>query len=295
MSRDSWEGDAFSPQTLNGWGYVAGNPVNNIDPSGEVTWRQASTYEHKAIEIFYENKYGDYQVHREYGQVPGFKTWIDLIYFPAVTQGRFRNNFNFGPTLGEVYEIEPIDEWDNPKGGLNEVTKFIGLLKQNKEKLWGKGKVKDRSYIYHGWDYDWRRVEWGVGDSFDLTGLEVHKVWVPEQNNKMILVWLQRPGLIVYLDPKDDDHKQKLVTNPEFSNIRFRVVAKASNEFQEYAEQLRNSATACYVDLPEEYWDPNYRPKTWLQLIDEFLTRFYRPITKYHQKCAEFGMNECGR
>lgn len=262
--------------------------MNNTDPSGAVTWRQASTYEHKAIEAFYEREYTDYKVHREYGQQPRLGTWIDLIYFPAVTQGQFRNNFNFGKTLGEVYEIEPIDKWNDPKGGLDEAAKFIGLLKQNKEKLWGKGKVIDRSYVYDGWDYDWRRVEWGVGDSFDPTGLEVHKIWVPEQNNKMILVWLQKPGLIVYMDPKNDDHKQKLVTDPEFNNIRFRVVAKASDEFRRYREQLRNSAMACYSDLPQDYWNPDYVP-VWYTKVFEALYEIYINLERNKQKCGEIG------
>ncbi|MBN2502588.1 MAG: RHS repeat-associated core domain-containing protein [Anaerolineales bacterium] len=33
-SKDTWEGVYSSPQTLNKWGYVMGNPVNYIDPSG---------------------------------------------------------------------------------------------------------------------------------------------------------------------------------------------------------------------------------------------------------------------
>ena len=40
--------------------------------------------------------------------------------------------------------------------------------------------------------------------------------------------------------------KNVLVTAPEFYDIRYRVVAKASNEFQEYKEQLRNEAIAVW-------------------------------------------------
>jgi RHS repeat-associated protein len=32
--RDVWEGNYLQPQTLNGWNYVEGNPVNFTDPSG---------------------------------------------------------------------------------------------------------------------------------------------------------------------------------------------------------------------------------------------------------------------
>jgi hypothetical protein len=34
LSRDPWEGDELRPLTLNGWGYVEGNPINRIDPIG---------------------------------------------------------------------------------------------------------------------------------------------------------------------------------------------------------------------------------------------------------------------
>jgi hypothetical protein len=264
--------------------------VNNTDPSGNVTWRQTNR-EHRAIEEFYENKFGQYQVHREYGQQPKLGTWIDLIYFPAVSKGLFRNNFNFGPTLGEVYEIEPIHLWNDPKGGLNEAAKFIGLLEQNKQNLWGKGKVIDRSYVYDGWDYDWRRVKWDVGASFDLTLSEIHKIRVPDQNNKLILVWLQRPGLIVYLDPSNDDHKAKLIRDAEFADIRYRVVAKASEQFQDYREELRAAATACadYQDVLDfSFWNPSYiappKKTAWDYLYEIFVN-----IQKVKHQCAEIG------
>jgi RHS repeat-associated protein len=34
LSRDTWGGDMSSPQSLNRWNYVVGNPVNYTDPSG---------------------------------------------------------------------------------------------------------------------------------------------------------------------------------------------------------------------------------------------------------------------
>lgn len=34
LSRDLWEGDELRSQTLNGWSYVEGNPVNWVDPTG---------------------------------------------------------------------------------------------------------------------------------------------------------------------------------------------------------------------------------------------------------------------
>ena len=34
LTKDRWPGDIFHPQSLNGWSYVEGNPVNRVDPSG---------------------------------------------------------------------------------------------------------------------------------------------------------------------------------------------------------------------------------------------------------------------
>lgn len=37
LSRDTWGGDANSPMSYNVWLYVYGNPVNQIDPNGQLT------------------------------------------------------------------------------------------------------------------------------------------------------------------------------------------------------------------------------------------------------------------
>jgi RHS repeat-associated protein len=34
LSKDPWKGDDLRPQSLNGWSYVEGNPINRIDPRG---------------------------------------------------------------------------------------------------------------------------------------------------------------------------------------------------------------------------------------------------------------------
>ena len=37
LSKDVWQGDYTRPQSLNGWGYVEGDPINHTDPTG---WRK---------------------------------------------------------------------------------------------------------------------------------------------------------------------------------------------------------------------------------------------------------------
>jgi RHS repeat-associated protein len=37
LAKDPWPGDPFRPLSLNGWGYVEGNPINRVDPTGYQT------------------------------------------------------------------------------------------------------------------------------------------------------------------------------------------------------------------------------------------------------------------
>jgi RHS repeat-associated protein len=37
LAKDPWLGDPFRPLSLNGWGYVEGNPINRVDPTGYQT------------------------------------------------------------------------------------------------------------------------------------------------------------------------------------------------------------------------------------------------------------------
>ncbi len=37
LSHDPWEGNVLRPSSMNGWGFVEGNPINRVDPSGKMT------------------------------------------------------------------------------------------------------------------------------------------------------------------------------------------------------------------------------------------------------------------
>jgi RHS repeat-associated protein len=38
VSKDPWMGSALAPQSLNGWSYGRNNPINRVDPSGQIDW-----------------------------------------------------------------------------------------------------------------------------------------------------------------------------------------------------------------------------------------------------------------
>ena len=77
IQHDAWPGDYNQPQTLNGWAYVEGNPVNRVDPTGkwgcytDLAWlfnpdctawietglvelEQSGTVGRKLVEFFYQ-------------------------------------------------------------------------------------------------------------------------------------------------------------------------------------------------------------------------------------------------
>jgi RHS repeat-associated protein len=41
LSHDPWSGDDLRPGSMNGWNYVEGNPINQVDPSGNISFRPA--------------------------------------------------------------------------------------------------------------------------------------------------------------------------------------------------------------------------------------------------------------
>jgi len=65
LSRDTWDGDYTRPLSLNRWGYVEGNPVNAVDPSGHITIDNAENAEVlvnglKTYNVFLEVDWGEF-------------------------------------------------------------------------------------------------------------------------------------------------------------------------------------------------------------------------------------------
>jgi RHS repeat-associated protein len=130
LTKDTWEGDYSRPMSLNGWGYVEGNPIIRIDPSGyvslhaEVVIRLAFTY-------ILSPHYNIPSTIKPNPAYPGLRTgkWVDLA--------------DLG--IREVYEVEPIDfggKGYNPGHGVNQALDYVNLLNQGilpNEKLWTLG------------------------------------------------------------------------------------------------------------------------------------------------------------
>ena len=77
ISRDTWNGDYNRPLSLNRWGYVEGNPINAIDPSGYITERESERAELILAKL---NTSYNVQIKRDWGYLNEF---IDVSSYPV--------------------------------------------------------------------------------------------------------------------------------------------------------------------------------------------------------------------
>ena len=92
VSRDSWEGDPKHPMSYNAWLYVAGNPINQVDPSG--LYSQLDV--HRNLTLTQARIWGRVSCR---GAACGFVDWISELI-----------------ALGDFYmDEEPL--WADPRGG----------------------------------------------------------------------------------------------------------------------------------------------------------------------------------
>ena len=117
LSRDAWPGDVRRGQSLNGWSYVEGNPINWVDPSG----LYSSSPIHRMIQIDYEAHYALGIFVPEFRVTGGSKTGLllgkDIMQNPILT-GTPTGNDGFVDIvdadgfakIGNAYEIKRHDE-----------------------------------------------------------------------------------------------------------------------------------------------------------------------------------------
>jgi RHS repeat-associated protein len=74
MGQDPWSGNGGRPQSMNGWSYVEGNPINLIDPTGQTAFRAAY------CKTWYSPRnYADC-VRNEYGLEPVGSANVDFLF-----------------------------------------------------------------------------------------------------------------------------------------------------------------------------------------------------------------------
>jgi RHS repeat-associated protein len=165
LSRDAWAGDALRPGSMNGWGYVEGDPINAIDPTGHVKWQGARGPEEKAIEWAYENQVGVANAQLEYPipliQLFGRPSWCPEDVWEKFTQGFVTRPDIIRSDTGAVYEIEPLFEPDPLTAIMRADRESDGYSRYLNE--FGEAGLLHGTLRELGSRYNWNRVRWHQG------------------------------------------------------------------------------------------------------------------------------------
>ncbi len=137
LARDPWEGDVLRPGSMNGFGYVEGNPVNALDPSGLYSGEKI----HALIQAKFEVTWGlGHIVIPEFYVKGGSKQGLDLVTAGALGQPGFGAYLKGTPTgnpgyidiadltARQAYEIKPEDEAIN---GIAEIGWYVTTYNAN--------------------------------------------------------------------------------------------------------------------------------------------------------------------
>ena len=101
LARNPWSGDVLRPGSMNGFGYVEGDPINSTDPNGLSPWAPTKD----------EGKYIHEKIERDFldwGKSHGFLVRVEFI----VSGGSKEGTGNYGridlmdQTNGEIYDIK---------------------------------------------------------------------------------------------------------------------------------------------------------------------------------------------
>jgi RHS repeat-associated protein len=182
LTRDTWNGSAYGPQSFNRWSYTENNPVNFIDPSGLWRWRLPGNIYHLFIEQYYEG-------------VPTNPT--KQLEFP-IPGTPFRHPDMFNSVLGDVYEIEP---WYLQSMGSIQVNGYVTDLQVA-------SRIGSLSGSYFGNPYNWNLTPFHMGTSADWPGklripLLPNFPWLDlvadYSGNGTIIYWIEPNALVVTL------------------------------------------------------------------------------------------------
>lgn len=228
--------------------YVEGNPINFTDPTGFVRWAKTNpqtskNWSHEKIEKAYIARYGGYKLHAEYGRQAGApillgRHSIDSIYFSLISYlpGKGAPGFEFdSSSFGEIYEIEPIQKKQSFGHGTEQALQYMYLLEKSHHELYGIVKDWDNNYDFQ--PYDWRNVNWLLGNSISSKPVIVDL----RGDERMIIAWKQSPGLILYIITDKEDQVLEFFSQKEYQHVRNQLATHFPREF-EIVDQIYKDA-----------------------------------------------------
>ncbi len=228
-TRDTWGGDDQRPLSLNRWNYTNANPINYTDPSGYWRWRRRSSPRERDIEDYYmgaelEDKQLEYPLAMDPRDARRNKL-IDM----------------FNSKLGNVYEVEPIDDRNGNGHGVGQAQRYVNLLNEGARMDWLYG------FAPGGAIYDWTDTQFQLGNGTDWRGrYRAPDPLQPDQYNLIADYWV--PGLVVWWLEKRDSTESVPVPFPR--NVREKDWSKAKEE--EYERNGRQwSPSPAPLPLPQ--------------------------------------------
>jgi hypothetical protein len=215
LTKDTWDGNTYSPISYNTWIYVRSNPVNYIDPSGYYWWGAG-----QGLFDASETKARNQNIHVRIQAImmAGRESQIHA-EFPGINPIPVPHVDLLDSITGEVWEIKPWD--DAAQATLDLSTRVLSLNGAKKGEL-----LKGINPVAMPFDWNFSPASWKPGIKFPGR----FKVGTDDTGWYDIYAGQTAPGIILWW--KEKNQKQKPMPYPIVlpNSLTFNERNKRSNQ-----------------------------------------------------------------